>query len=47
MNEEIIARAGEFIATTRDCILALIDADGFKTQRYSLYVDGTQARGTL
>gem|GEM_PF-3824003 len=31
MNEEIIARAGEFIATTRDCILALIDADGYPT----------------
>ena len=31
MNEEIIAKAGEFIATTRDCILALIDADGYPT----------------
>ncbi len=31
MNEEIIARAGEFIAATRDCILALIDENGYPT----------------
>ena len=31
MNEEIMAKAGEFIASTRDCILALIDVDGYPT----------------
>ena len=31
MNEEIIARAGEIIAATRDCVLALIDEDGYPT----------------
>jgi len=31
MNEEIIALAGEFIASERDCVLALIDADGYPT----------------
>jgi general stress protein 26 len=31
MNDEIIARAGDFIASVRDCVLAQIDADGYPT----------------
>ena len=31
MNEETIAQAGEFIASERDCVLALIDTDGYPT----------------
>jgi len=31
MNNEIITKAGEFIASQRDCILALIDTDGYPT----------------
>ena len=31
MNEAIIARAAEIMASTRDCVLALIDADGYPT----------------
>ena len=31
MNDEIVTKAGEFIATTRDCVLALIDDDGYPT----------------
>ena len=31
MNEKIIARAAEIVASTRNCVLALIDADGYPT----------------
>jgi len=31
MNEEAIARAAEIVASTRNCVLALIDADGYPT----------------
>jgi len=31
MDEKIIARAGEIIASTRNCVLALLDADGYPT----------------
>jgi len=31
MNDKIIAHAAEFISTTRDCVLALIDFDGYPT----------------
>ena len=31
MNEEIIAQAGEFITSVRNCVLALIDTDGYPT----------------
>jgi len=31
MNDEIIIKAGEIIASTRNCVLALIDEDGYPT----------------
>ena len=31
MNDAIITQAGKFISSVRDCILALIDADGYPT----------------
>jgi len=31
VNEKIIARAAEIVASTRNCVVALIDADGYPT----------------
>ena len=31
MNEEIIARAEAFLSTPHNCVLALVDADGYPT----------------
>ena len=31
MNDDIVARAGEFAASERNCVLALIDDDGYPT----------------